>query len=450
MARAARLIFSQKGDKGGARVGATPWPILVVDDDSQVHDMTRVLLRDYSYEGRDFEVLSAFSAAEAAELLGGRSDIPVVLLDVVMETGDAGLQLVRRIRGDIGNRDIRIILRTGQPGEAPERDVVLAYDINDYKSKSELTAQKLFTSIVGGVRAWRDIVTIGRLNRELVELNAQLEAKVQKRTAELEARTAELGRARDRAEMALERETEARGQLRQFLGMVSHEFRTPLAIIDSAAQMLTMRAERADTGMLPRLKTIREAVGRLIDLITTCLADEQLESGRIVMQEQAFELAPILLAAVDHHRAASPGRAIELEAEMAAPVWGDPGLIALVINNLLANALKYSTEGAVRISATPEHSGVSVSVQDSGIGIPADDVPKIFDRFFRASNTQTMPGSGIGLHMVRQIMDLHGGTLSVDSRLGEGSTFTIWLRMPPRGKGAGGSRGMDDIGVDPR
>jgi signal transduction histidine kinase len=426
MARGGKLIFRQRDADRMAPAAA--WPLLVVDDDPQVHDMTRVLLRDFVFEGRGFEVLPAFSAAEAAAMLAGRRDIPVVLLDVVMETVDAGLQLVRKIRDEQGNRDIRIILRTGQPGEAPERDVVLAYDINDYKSKAELTAQKLFTSVIGGVRAWRDIVTIGRLNRELTELNVSLESKVQQRTAEL-------GHAKDRAELALEREMQARSQLRQFLGMVSHEFRTPLAIIDSAAQMLTLRAEQSDAGLLPRLQTIRGAVSRLIDLLSTCLADEQLESGRIVLQEQAFTLAPILSAAVDHHRAASPRREIVATTPPCPAVWGDPSLLALVLNNLIGNALKYSTDGPVSIATIPERGGVSVAVTDTGIGIPADDIPRIFERFFRASNTQSIAGSGIGLHMVRQIMDLHGGTLSVDSQAGRGSTFTIWLRCPPRGRG---------------
>ncbi|WP_451981520.1 diguanylate cyclase [Azospirillum endophyticum] len=163
--------------------GADPWPVLVVDDDEQVHAMTRVLLKDFEFEGRRFAIVSAFSAAEAREILAERSDLPVVLLDVVMETHDAGLRLVHHIRRDLGNRHIRIILRTGQPGQAPEREAIVAYDINDYKSKAELTAQKLFTSLVGAVRSWRDLVTIETLNQSL-------ERRVAERTAELERQTA--------------------------------------------------------------------------------------------------------------------------------------------------------------------------------------------------------------------------------------------------------------------
>ena len=130
-------------------VDIRPWPVLVVDDEPDVHAMTRVLLRDLSFRGRPFEVVSAYSAAEARRILAERPDIPVALLDVVMETADAGLALVEHIRRDLGNNRLAIVLRTGQPGEAPESEVMLAYDINDYRGKTELTAQKLVTSLVG-------------------------------------------------------------------------------------------------------------------------------------------------------------------------------------------------------------------------------------------------------------------------------------------------------------
>ena len=160
-----------------------PWPILVVDDDEQVHAMTRLLLKDFDFDGRDFEMLSAHSAAQARAILAGRPDIPVVLLDVVMETPDAGLKLVHHIRRELGNRHIRIILRTGQPGQAPEREVVVAYDINDYRAKNDLTSDRLFTSLVSALRGWRDLTTIECLNRSL-------EARVAERTAELARRQA--------------------------------------------------------------------------------------------------------------------------------------------------------------------------------------------------------------------------------------------------------------------
>ncbi len=137
-----------------------PWLILIVDDDPAIHATTKMVLRGFAFEGRPALFLSAGTAAEARTVLRDNPAIAVVLLDVVMESDDAGLRLVRHIRSEMQNRRVRIILRTGQPGQAPERDVILSYDINDYKSKTELTAQKLFTSVVAALRGYQDITAI--------------------------------------------------------------------------------------------------------------------------------------------------------------------------------------------------------------------------------------------------------------------------------------------------
>lgn len=144
---------------------AADWVVLVVDDEPEVHAVTSMVLSDVRFKGRGITMLSAHSAAEAREVLAARRDIAVILLDVVMETDDAGLNLVRHVREELENRAVRIILRTGQPGQAPERDVILDYDINDYKAKTELTAQKLFTTLVAALRSYEDILAL-ELSRE--------------------------------------------------------------------------------------------------------------------------------------------------------------------------------------------------------------------------------------------------------------------------------------------
>ncbi len=141
--------------------------VAVVDDDVSVHEGTRFALRDYALNGVGLEILSAYTAQEARELLAQRPETAVVLLDVVMETDRAGLDLVEYIRRDLGNDRVRIILRTGQPGQAPEREVVLRYDINDYKAKTELTADKLFTTLTAALRSHEQILRIGQTNRAL-------------------------------------------------------------------------------------------------------------------------------------------------------------------------------------------------------------------------------------------------------------------------------------------
>lgn len=136
------------------------WKVLIVDDEREVHAVTRLALMDLVFEGRGLKFLSAHSRDEAQALVDEHPDIAIVLLDVVMETDDAGLQVARYIREQADNHQARIVLRTGQPGQAPERAVVMHYDINDYKAKTELTAQKLFTCVMSALRSYRDILRV--------------------------------------------------------------------------------------------------------------------------------------------------------------------------------------------------------------------------------------------------------------------------------------------------
>ncbi|OWR30714.1 hypothetical protein CDO73_08945 [Saccharibacillus sp. O23] len=146
---------------------ASTWKILIADDDVEVHRVTRMVLSDFVFENKKLTLLSSYSAAETQFLLRLNPDIAVVLLDVVMERDTSGLEVVRYIREQLGNRLLRIILRTGQPGQAPEHQVVAQYDINDYREKTELTTRKMYTALISALRAYRDIETIRRLNEEI-------------------------------------------------------------------------------------------------------------------------------------------------------------------------------------------------------------------------------------------------------------------------------------------
>ena len=146
---------------------ARKWKIAVIDDDAAVHEGTRFALSDYNLNGSTLEILSAYSAAEGRELMRSHPDIAAVLLDVIMETDVAGLELVEFIRNEIKNETVRIILRTGQPGQAPERRVIVQYDINDYKAKTELTADKLFTSLTAALRSYQQLERMVQTRRGL-------------------------------------------------------------------------------------------------------------------------------------------------------------------------------------------------------------------------------------------------------------------------------------------
>ena len=143
------------------------WKIAIIDDDHAVHDGTRFALSDYRLNGQGLEILSAYSAADGRQLLRSHPDVAVVLLDVIMETDTAGLDLVEFIREDLKNETVRIILRTGQPGQAPERRVIVDYDINDYKAKTELTADKLFTALTAALRSYLQLQRMVETRRGL-------------------------------------------------------------------------------------------------------------------------------------------------------------------------------------------------------------------------------------------------------------------------------------------
>ncbi len=149
-----------------------PWRILVVDDDRDVHESTAYGLRGLEIEGRALHLLHAHSAAEALVVLRREHDVAVVLLDVVMETDNAGLVTVGAIRGELGLAHLRIILRTGQPGQAPEIDTIRRYDINDYKTKSELTRTKLYATLTTAIRSYDQLCRLDASRRGLAQIVA--------------------------------------------------------------------------------------------------------------------------------------------------------------------------------------------------------------------------------------------------------------------------------------
>ncbi len=149
-------------------INEDPWKVLIVDDDGEVHTITRLVLSDFEFAGRGLMFLSAYNSHEAIEQLREHPDTALVFLDVVMEEDDSGLKVVQAIRESLNNHFVRIILRTGQPGQAPERYVIDHYDINDYKEKTELTSNKLYTTTMASLRSYRDLMKIDN-NRKGLE-----------------------------------------------------------------------------------------------------------------------------------------------------------------------------------------------------------------------------------------------------------------------------------------
>lgn len=172
-------LVEEGADKEEQFVKNHDWNILIVDDEEEMHNVTKLVLSNFVFMNRKIKFYNAFSAEEAKKILESCDDIALILLDVVMKEDDSGLKLVHYIRNELQNTLVRIILRTGQAGHAPESKVIIDYDINDYKEKTELSAQKLITAVVSSLRAYHHIMQIHHFNNVL-------EGKVAKRTRELE------------------------------------------------------------------------------------------------------------------------------------------------------------------------------------------------------------------------------------------------------------------------
>jgi PAS domain-containing protein len=150
---------------------SAPWRILIVDDDVDVHVVTKFALSNTNFQGRRLSFLHAYSAKEAMAILRDTPDIALILLDVIMETPDAGLLLARQVRDDLHNELVRVVLRTGQPGQALEHSIIVDYDINDFWCKADLTTRKLFTTVISSLRAY---ATLAAAAAERASLNAKL------------------------------------------------------------------------------------------------------------------------------------------------------------------------------------------------------------------------------------------------------------------------------------
>jgi len=164
------MVFAKPATPAQPKLNQPLWKVLVIDDEPAVHQITKTILKEYEILGRRLDCHSAYNESEAKVLLAEHSDAAVCLLDVVMDTKDSGLKLVRHIRDELGNHNMRIVLRTGQPGYAPEKQVFIDYDINDYKTKTELTESKLFTTLLGALRSYSALIETSRQKDLLVDV----------------------------------------------------------------------------------------------------------------------------------------------------------------------------------------------------------------------------------------------------------------------------------------
>lgn len=387
--------------------------VLIIDDEEMILSSLKRLLR------QEFLVLTAASGEEGLAVMQ-HEEVHIILSDQRMP-GMSGVDFLSNVKGQFPDA-IRLLLT----GYADVESVIAAINsgnIYRYLVKP-WNPEELISVMREAAQRYDLIVQNRRLLKELVAANELLEERVRARTAELHEanqRLSELNRMKD-----------------EFLAITSHDLRSPLGNIQTIAQMLQDASygfsaeERKDL-----LVSVEECAAHLIHLVSDMLDVLKIEAGKVELECAPLYLSAVLRKSMDAlgFNARAKQITLELQDEPDEPVLqADELKLYQVFNNLLSNAIKFTpTGGAIQLKVTRQAEQVLVSVADNGQGIPADQLAYIFDRFrqTRTRATAGEKGSGLGLTIVRQLVELHGGTVTVQSQLQQGTTFVVSLPIQP-------------------
>ncbi len=365
------------------------WRVLVVDDEPAVHTVTRLALEGFEVEGVTVRLQHAHSAAEARELLQNHPDTALVLLDVMMETDSAGLDLARWIRAELGNAHVRIVLRTGQAGMAPEERVMATYDIHDYYAKTEASANRIRNTVTGGLRAWRDLRALAAHRDEL-----------------------------ERAQHLIVRSLHEKDAL---LKEIHHRVKNNLQIISSLLQLQGERMPTDEARALIQETVMRVRSMALIHQHVYCVESlDQIDFGdyiRVLAESVRGLLAPTVRLRVE-------SADVRVGLDDAIPA-------GLVLNELITNAFKYGLPAPAGSQQTPSprrtgedcdlqinvntNDGLlEIEVIDSGPGLP--------------DGALNRKSSSLGLSLVRALTKQIRGELTYDYDNGSRFAFSFTPR----------------------
>jgi signal transduction histidine kinase len=409
--------------------------ILVVDDSPEDRAVYRRLLEQAPEHA--YTLVETALGEEGLRL--ARQEAPdCLLLDYRLPDLD-GLEFLSRLRAEPLLPLVPVIVLTGQGSEAVAVEAMKG-GAQDYLLKDAISRRGLQKAVANAIEKVALLRAVEQRTAEVARANEELQREVAERKraetalqgmyGELEAlvrqRTAELSRAKRQAE-------EANRMKDEFLATLSHELRTPLNAMLGWAQVLRMgKLDEAATARA--LETIERNARAQAQLIADLLDVSRIITGKLRLEFQPVELSRIVAAALDSIRPAADAKEIRLKIALdplAGPVLGDADRLQQVAWNLLSNAIKFTPrEGTVEVRLRQTGSNAEVQVGDSGVGIRPSFLPYVFDRFRQAESagTRSHGGLGLGLSIVRHLVELHGGTVAVESAgAGQGATFSVLL-----------------------
>lgn len=413
-------LFSNEVSESKVKSRGETWKTLIVDDEEDIHTITALVLGNYQYKNKPLELLNAYSAEQAKAILQQHDNIALVFLDVVMETHDAGLELVRYVREQLKNSQVRIVLRTGQPGYAPEEKVIIEYEINDYANKTELSRQKLITVTTASLRAYADLMSLEALRQGL-------EQKVQERTAALRLKNQELNLLNKHLTLLNQEKNE-------FLGITVHDLKNPLVgVLGLSDEIANSFDDYSREDVIEFAKMIQSSAEQMLGLITNLLDVNQIESGNLKTQLSTVNLLDILQDLLKYYTDPALAKNIVLVLQ-TEPVdysaYTDRNMIRQVFDNLISNAIKYSPfDKKVYVNIFKNSTQIHCEIRDEGRGILPEEQAKLFGKFTRLSNRPTAGehSTGLGLFIVKKLLQALQGNVYYRHEEGQGAIFVVTL-----------------------
>ena len=393
------------------------WKILIVDDEEDIHSVTRIALKGFTFRGKPVEFYDAYSAAEAEKILKEHPDIALILLDVVMETTNAGLDLVKVIRDKLGNKVTQIIIRTGQPGQAPERDVIVSYEINDYKTKTELTSFKLFTVALASLRAFEAIQQIGRLNEEF---KLEINRRIRKEKA--------LEHAKEKAERAEQQKS-------VFLHQMSEKIQGPLNLILDSSDTIRKEVKDQINENIRQLFDDMNYSGKEIIRAVQMINDlSEIQADNYELNHVEISLSDAIRDVLVDEEYAIHKNGIDVVVENQASedtLRVDEYALSQILSNIIDNAVKNTREGNIEIRVSREgDKALNIHVTDSGRGISKPFQKEMYDPFKREpADGSNGHGLGLGLTLTKEFCKLINAKIHITSKPEQGTR--VHLTLPP-------------------
>ncbi len=389
------------------------WNVLIVDDDESIHSVTKLVLKNFTYKNNKIKFYSAYNIDETKELLNQGIDFSLILLDIVMEKDDAGLILVKYIREELKNLLVRIILRTGQPGIYPEEKIIIDYDINDYKEKTELTSIKLNSSVISSLRSYEEL-------KKIKEHEKILEEKVQENIVELRKKDKQLQYQNRIAQHS------------NLLNMLAHQWRQPLSIISVNANNLIVDIEldSIDKDVFRELSNnivnTTQLLSKQIDDFITHYKPSSLKSD--VSLGELFKNVITLLS----KRVESSHITIinEIDKDIKVNVYKselEQILMHIIENSIEAYEKNEIENRVIKLKTEKKEKKLLISIEDEAGGLSDEIKEKVFIPYF--STKEERNDTGLGLYMSKLLIEEHEKGIFNLFNKGKGCTCQIILNL---------------------